>query len=149
MRRLKWDEECWRLNPETGCMEWYRSVLPNGYGRTSRHGKMILAHRAAWEREHGPVPEGLCVLHRCDNRCCVNPDHLFLGTKKDNTHDMLAKRRWTPPMLRLRECEVEEIRRLRQLGVSLDVSARMFRCSASNISGIARGRRRAGPRWAA
>jgi len=52
-----------------------------------------MAHRLAWEEAKGPIPDGLFVLHRCDVRGCINVDHLFLGTAKDNTHDMMAKGR--------------------------------------------------------
>lgn len=102
---------------------------------------MLYAHRVAWERENGPVPEGMCVLHHCDNRACVNVEHLFLGTKQDNTQDMLQKDRWSPPMRKLKACEVEEIRRLRGLGVKVKLLAQMFRVCTSNIYQITTGRR--------
>jgi hypothetical protein len=65
-----------------------------GYGRLKRGGVMYAAaHRVAWELANGPVPDGRFVLHRCDVRSCVNPDHLFLGTQLDNVNDMYAKGR--------------------------------------------------------
>lgn len=85
--------------PELGpCWIWTDAINDGGYGRanwtarawTDRSGR---AHRIAFELTNGPVPKGLFVLHRCDRRACVNPDHLFLGTKRDNMQDMHAKKR--------------------------------------------------------
>lgn len=78
---------------EDSCWTWSKSVDEDGYGRFALDGKSQKAHRVAWELVNGPVPDGMCVLHKCDIRHCVNPDHLFLGTKKDNTTDMLNKGR--------------------------------------------------------
>jgi hypothetical protein len=80
----------------------------------------LRSHRFAYELEHGPIPDGLFVLHRCDNRKCCNPKHLFIGTQADNMHDMDAKgRRVTPDRRgerhgnsRLTEGNVREIRKL-------------------------------------
>jgi HNH endonuclease len=76
------------------CWIWDGTTTQHGYGkiRTGR-GTTTGAHRFAWESKHGPIPHGLRVLHRCDNPICVNPDHLFLGTQRDNIHDMIEKRR--------------------------------------------------------
>lgn len=89
----------WRLvdrrdeSPET-CWEWQGAYTRDGYGKFGLHRHAgISAHRFAYTTAHGAIPEGLCVLHRCDNKRCVRPDHLFLGTKADNTHDMMAKGR--------------------------------------------------------
>lgn len=82
-----------------GCWTWTASRDRLGYGRmkvgshTDGSRKTVSAHRLAWELAEGPIPEGLCVLHRCDNRPCVRPEHLFLGTVADNNHDMIAKGR--------------------------------------------------------
>ena len=65
--------------------KWYPAIRVNG--------KHVRAHKAAWQKAHGAVPDGLCVLHRCDNRHCVNVNHLFLGTQKDNVADMFRKGR--------------------------------------------------------
>jgi len=80
-----------------GCRLWTAAVNRSGYGCVWRGGKMLLAHRVAWELVHGPVPKGLCVLHRCDTPGCVVVDHLFLGSNLDNMKDMASKgRAWNP-----------------------------------------------------
>lgn len=76
-----------------GCWLWTGGTNPAGYGTLSVAGRQVLAHRAAYESWVGPIPMGLCVLHTCDVRNCIRPDHLFLGTKADNNLDMLAKGR--------------------------------------------------------
>ena len=75
------------------CWEWIGGRNKKGYGIIGDRSTPSLAHRAVWELEHGKVPRGLFVLHRCDNPGCVRSDHLFLGTAKDNTDDMVAKGR--------------------------------------------------------
>lgn len=66
--------------------------MPSGYGQVNRDGRAAYAHRVAWELAHGPAGDAY-VLHRCDNRKCVNPEHLFLGSFDDNMADMVAKGR--------------------------------------------------------
>ena len=76
-----------------GCWEWQGALSRLGYGHFKYQGKTAIAHRIAWQLVCGEIPNGLCVLHACDNPKCVNPNHLFLGTMKDNTQDMMNKQR--------------------------------------------------------
>jgi hypothetical protein len=77
----------------SGCLEWQRSTNLAGYGHLRVHGRLQVAHRARWELVNGPIPEGLYVLHRCDNPPCNEITHLFLGTNDDNMADKARKRR--------------------------------------------------------
>jgi hypothetical protein len=75
------------------CWEWMGRIERTGYGRLRFNSEMYSAHRAAWVLENGAIPDGIMVMHRCDNRKCVRPDHLFLGTHADNMKDMTDKGR--------------------------------------------------------
>lgn len=75
-------------------MFWIGVMKPNGYGSVSIQGKKHNAHRVAWELAHGPVPPGMHVCHKCDTPLCVNPDHLFLGSRSDNMQDCVRKGRF-------------------------------------------------------
>ena len=91
-------ERFWeRVKKTKGCWLWTGILGNHGYGVIfiSKRPKAIfnLAHRLSWELHSGPIPEGMQVLHKCDIRPCINPAHLFLGTQKDNIHDMMRKRR--------------------------------------------------------
>lgn len=76
-----------------GCLSWKGPFYHNGYGVFRVKNKKVRAHRASWVLAHGPIPEGKLVLHSCDNRKCVNPEHLRLGTHQENMRDMTARNR--------------------------------------------------------
>lgn len=80
--------------PELGqCWEWIASCSKKGYGQIGIQGKVLRTHRFVWEITNGGIPDELQVLHKCDNRKCVNPNHLFLGTNTDNVRDKVIKSR--------------------------------------------------------
>lgn len=86
-----------------GCWEWQAGTQKhNGYGSFSMNGRDVKAHRVSWLLWYGEIPKGLRVLHRCDNPPCIRPDHLFLGTQKDNVLDAVAKGRHS--MLKQTQC---------------------------------------------
>ncbi len=122
------------------CWEWQgpRSVVERGgYGVM----KGRKAHRVSWELHHGPIPEGMHVCHHCDNPPCVNPDHLFLGTDKDNAEDKVSKGRQRNRIVVSDEA-VAEIRRLRAAGERQKDLAEKFGISRAYVSRLVNGRRR-------
>lgn len=88
----RFEEKCIPVT-ESGCWLWLNSLTSSGYGKIYYEGKLWLAHRVSYLIYKGKIPKGNVVMHRCDNKLCVNPEHLLLGTHKDNTHDMMNKGR--------------------------------------------------------
>jgi len=127
-----------------GCWLWQKKLLSNGYGRLKVEGRDVSAHRAAWAAWNGPIPNGLCVCHRCDVPACVNPEHLFLGTYADNSQDMARKGRHgnrggeRSPRARLNATQVAEIRASTE--ASRVIAAR-YGVSKDHVTRIQRGAR--------
>lgn len=94
LQRFEWS---YIPEPNSGCWLWLKSISETGYGWFYFPPRnMVAAHIASWELHRG-TRKGLCVLHSCDTPCCVNPDHLRLGTYKDNADDRDKRQRRAPP----------------------------------------------------
>jgi hypothetical protein len=88
------EERFWKSVKKTdGCWFWIAAASQDGYGEISIKGKNVGAHRISWVLHYGEIPDGLWVLHKCDNPPCVRPDHLFLRTQKHNLADAASKAR--------------------------------------------------------
>lgn len=87
-------EKFWsRVQKTNSCWLWEGRLTKAGYGQISHRGTPIYTHRLSWEIHKGSIPKKMEVCHHCDNPACVNPDHLFIGSHRDNMHDMLSKNR--------------------------------------------------------
>lgn len=136
-----------KVQKTDGCWLWMGKRTAAGYGKNVRMGgRQFFAHRLAWVLTHGSIPDGMWVLHRCDNPPCVRPDHLFLGDSQDNVDDMRAKGRG--PDLRgeksagavLTEAAVREIRRRNAAGDSHAAIARDMGVHKTTVASVVQGR---------
>lgn len=127
------------VSKSPGCWEWQGARI-GGYGKFKINYKQVAAHRFSYELEYGEIPDGLFVCHQCDNRACVRPDHLFLGTPADNVEDAIQKDRWArgerSGRAKLTTAQVQEIRALREEGVKLQEIADRFGISDSAVQFI-------------
>jgi hypothetical protein len=130
-----------QIQTAKGCLEWM--AKKNGkYGqiRSDKPGhEYILAHRAAYELHYGPIPNGMCVLHTCDNPLCVNWEHLFLGTQQDNVDDMVSKGRQRKSQFS--EADVSEMRAMSDKGLTQREIALQFGVSRPLICLLLAGKR--------
>lgn len=147
-----------KIDKTESCWNWNSTLTGTKYGKFTTYEKgrdnptHKQAHRVSWELFRGPIPEGLFVCHKCDNRRCVNPDHLFLGTPQDNTHDMFSKKRGhvlpaspkgeNHPRSKLTNRQADQIRKIyessqytyRQLAQMFNVSRHVIYCVINNFS---------------
>jgi hypothetical protein len=133
--RVEKTETCWLWQGK--CLR-VETTGRGGYGLFSDFGKWVLAHRWAYASFIGTIPDGTCVLHKCDVRNCVNPDHLFIGTHQDNTRDMFKKGRGRQT---LTEQDVVAIRALLREPDAVQAQiARQFGVTRHQINAIAHNR---------
>jgi hypothetical protein len=120
----------------TGCLEWQASKSGDGYGRFWFEGRMQNAHRISLELHTGErIPDGMMVLHRCDNKTCINPEHLTIGTHADNMRDRHAKRRFSRKLSDVDVAAIRAAPSARQKDL-----ARAYGVSQQQISHIKTGR---------
>lgn len=145
LRHIGWDVTA------KGCWEWRGCLNGHGYGQLSIGvGRPQIASRVAYEAWVAPIPVDIAVCHTCDNTVCINPDHLFLGTRGDNNRDSFTKRRNAngerKPECKLSDLDVEIIRaRYASGGATYNTLATEFGVSTSLIGLIIQGKRRARP----
>jgi hypothetical protein len=135
-------DKFWSKIDKSGpCWEWTGRLSRTGYGNFDVDQKPTYVHRISFELANGPITNGLHVLHQCDNRKCVNPSHLFLGTQQDNMKDMNAKGRHKfgrhlgtkNPSARLTEQQVLEIRSLKESRHALAAKYQVAVCTIDDI----------------
>lgn len=145
------EERFWqKVNKTEACWLWTASTHEFGYGVIGcpdRPGRTLRAHRVSWEWAHGEIPKGLLVLHKCDVPACVNPDHLFLGTHKDNSDDKVSKGRQAKigngrgeesPNSKLTWEKVRDIRKRSESGETQRSIAARYGIDKSNVAAIIR-----------
>jgi hypothetical protein len=132
------DQRFWsKVQKSDDCWEWQGPRNWKGYGEHSVNCKAFKAHRYSWMLHYGEIPKGMQVCHRCDNRGCVRPDHLFVGTNSDNQRDAVTKGRG--PSAKLSSEDVRLIRGLLDLRVSATEIAFRFGVSRSAIMRVKHG----------
>lgn len=136
-----------KISDLLACWEWQGTRMPFGYGLTTGlNGVTTTAHRVAWTIVYGSIPEGMFVLHKCDNPPCVNPNHLHIGTQRDNAGDAIERGRFTYVVAprgtkvwsnKITEAQVLEIRKLAQKGeLRQSVIAKRFGVTSALVSQI-------------
>ena len=128
--------------PNSGCWIWSQSLTPTGYGQGTLNSFYYKGHRLSYQIFKGPIEKDLHVLHKCDTPSCVNPDHLWLGTHKENMQDMFSKKRRkavvgeSHGISKLTADEVYMIRFLHGYGISMRKIGRFYKVSHKTISSI-------------
>lgn len=132
-------------DPVRKCWLWMKAVNRRGYGVIRVNGRSELAHRFSYRKYNGEIPDGLNILHSCDRPCCVNPDHLVVGTQADNMADMRAKGRagYAAPLTgsdhpnhKLEASDILQIRALAASKVAMAAIARRYHVNHSTVERI-------------
>lgn len=127
--------------PVTGCVIWLGHVGHSGHGQVFFNGKLERTHRVAWIKANGDIPEGVSVLHKCDVASCVNPNHLFLGTQKDNMSDMRLKNRGAiGSMLSQTKLNTEKVKKILSDNRGVTFIARDYGVTPATIDAIRTGK---------
>lgn len=125
------DNECWI---------WNRKNIGGRYGKLRWNKKWISSHRASYELFKGPIEDGKVICHKCDVTLCINPEHLFVGTHKDNINDAIAKKKLIVGVHSLApkftDEQVEEIRMLKNEGFTYSRLRRIFNCTDQYLVGV-------------
>lgn len=131
------------IEVQSGCHEWQSTLHRDGYGKFWFARKQVQAHRVAYELQVGKIPAGKHVLHKCDNRRCVNPQHLYIGDAKQNVKDMHERCKWYGRM----KTQFADVQRIRELYVTGRYTqqqlAGQFGCGQTQISRYVRHEHRA------
>ena len=137
-----------KVKKTSGCWNWI-GTFGGEYGRMRWKCKSFTAHRLSYELWVGKIPEGMVACHKCDNKKCVNPEHIFLGTHKENMADMVRKglvdKRGTNNAACIyTDAQIEELRKLREDGITWERICRIFNCSLTHAKRIVKGESRNG-----
>lgn len=134
-----------RVKKTCNCWLWTGYTMPKGHGFLTTGGQQWLAHRLSWSLHGHAIPPGMCVLHKCDVANCVNPKHLYLGTRQDNVRDRCNRNRTAKgeknSHAKLTPADVAEIRRIyANIPPQFTETAKKFGVSAQTISWVAKRR---------
>lgn len=131
----------------SGCWEFNMSPMTTGYGYVRVEGRPWLLHRLSWHLHYGPIPDGLYVCHKCDNKLCCNPEHLFIGTAADNTNDARQKGRmlqgfpdWATKKRRIKKLTDDQVRDIRSRRISQTEFSKLYEISMGQICKITHGK---------